>query len=79
MASGAKDLAQGRHLNVQRGFLDHHLRPYAVEQFVFGDEMFRPDRLSAASNRTRAGAAKSLRRPSAAVGLSGCSSKGPKR
>ena len=36
---GADDLAQGRHLHVQRGFLDHHLRPHALEQFVLGDEM----------------------------------------
>ncbi len=36
---GAEDLAQCRHLHVQRCFLDHHLRPNAVEQFVLGDEM----------------------------------------
>jgi hypothetical protein len=35
----AQDLAQGGHLHVQRCFLDHHLRPHAVEQFVLGDEM----------------------------------------
>ena len=35
----AEDLAQGGHLHVQRRFLDHHLRPHAVEQFVLGDEM----------------------------------------
>ena len=36
---GAKDFAQGRHLHVQRCFLDYHLRPHTVEQFVLGDEV----------------------------------------
>ena len=36
---GAEDFAQGGHLHVQRGFLNHHLRPHAVEQFVLRDEM----------------------------------------
>jgi len=33
----ANDLAQVGHLHEQRGFLDHHLRPHAVEQFDLGD------------------------------------------
>ncbi len=36
---GAEDLAQRRHLHVQGGFLDHHLRPHLVEQFVLGGEV----------------------------------------